>query len=145
MKISLFAAIVFATSCTSTVWFPKSKETEKLRSAEELLLTLKDYRGMQSDMISAAKRSDSEASKRYDEHRAKLKQLFLLIETKRSIFDYPRLITYGYATWQPWDRRYRFRLGIRDRWGEGKASSEFYLYTDTNGVIVEKKPVDYLW
>ena len=145
MKTMLLIAVMLATSCTSTVWFPRRKETLKHQNAEKLLLTLKSYRDMQRDMVHAEKDGDSEAVKLYAEHRAKLKQLFSLIETKRSIFDYPRLITYGYPAWQAWDSRYRFRLGIRDRLGEGKASSEFYLYTDVNGVIVEKKPVDYLW
>ena len=133
--LTLLAFALMLTSCSSVVLFKKTRETAALREARKILWSL----GNAADIIIRTQDS-SEIPK----DREAFRRLFVLIETKRSIFDYPKLISYGYVAWQSWDKRYRFRIGIRDAIQEGNTTSEFYIYTDVNGNILEKKPVDYL-
>ncbi|HRH96837.1 MAG TPA: hypothetical protein PLB55_12925, partial [Prosthecobacter sp.] len=87
-------------------------------------------------------------AKEVSQHRANFRKLYTLIETQRRIFDYPTLITYGKVRWQSANHRYQFRIGVPDdkmAFSGRDVISEFYLYTDINGVILEKNPVVSNW
>ena len=155
-RIILCLMVTLFMSCNSVVLFKRTRPTPKLLEAQVLLLSMEDAGNVFGDVREAADNSLKKEQPWRQEivvtnaarHRANLRKLYTLIETKRQILDYPRLLTYirGHVAWQSWNHRYRFRMGVQDDGiAEGKVTSEFEIYTDQNGVIIEKKPVDYLW
>ncbi len=155
-RIILCVMAIFFVSCNSVVLFTKTHQTPNLKQARRLLQSMERVDNIWNDLRDA---SDSSFKKgmpwRYEisakeaaQHRANFRRLYTLIETQRRVFDYPGLITFGKARWQPSDHRYQFRIGVPDdkmAISERDVISEFYLYTNVNGVIVEKKPVISNW
>lgn len=145
-KIMFCLAIIFCTSCSSVCLFTKTHETANLTEANRLLKSMESYHSIWRDIGDAeeSSRHDDIAVKRAARHRANFRKLYTLIETRRGIFDYQGIIGYGKVVWQPSDRRYQFQIGVREEWASANPKdvmSWFYLYTDVNGIIVEKKPV----
>jgi len=145
-KIMLCLMAILSTSCSSVVLLTKTHQTSDLMEANWLLQSMGSYNCIWSDVIDAddSSRHDDIVATKAARHRANFRKLYTLIEIRRGIFDYTGLIGYGKATWQTSDRRYQFQIGVRDKYfaaSDKEVISWFYLYTDVNGVIVEKKPV----